>query len=165
MKNKTKDCIGPLLWALFVLGVMFLITITAMGFPDSRHETLPRPTMIGVSNVGPGDILTTAFELGVESGVASWYGPGYHGKTMANGKIYNQYAMTMACNHMKLGTVVRLTNRSNGKSCIATVTDRGPHVKGRKYDCSYMVAHTLGFTKEGLATLEVEELTWEKSIC
>jgi len=89
-------------------------------------------------------------------GIASWYGPGYHGRIMANGHIFNQYAMTIACNHLKLGTVVRITNVSNGKWVKAIVTDRGPFIKGRLFDASFGVAIALCFAKEGLAKVKVE---------
>ena len=89
-------------------------------------------------------------------GISSWYGPGYHGRTMANGEPFNQYAMTIACNHLKLGTLVRITNLSNGKWVNAMVTDRGPHIKGRLFDASFAVAVTLGFVKDGLTRVRVE---------
>jgi len=98
-------------------------------------------------------IISPAFS---QVGIASWYGPGYHGRVMANGHVFNQYAMTIACNHFKLGTVVRITNVSNGKWVKAIVTDRGPFIKGRMFDASFAVAVTLGFVKEGLTRVKVE---------
>lgn len=89
-------------------------------------------------------------------GIASWYGPGYHGRPMANGKSFNQYAMTMACNHIKLGTMVRITNLNNGLSALVEVTDRGPFVKGRLFDVAFAVAVTLDFHREGLAKVKID---------
>jgi rare lipoprotein A len=89
-------------------------------------------------------------------GIASWYGPGYHGKVMANGEIFNQYAMTIACNHLPLGTVVKITNLRNGLTVKAMVTDRGPFIRGRMFDVSFGVAIALCFAKEGLAKVKVE---------
>jgi len=89
-------------------------------------------------------------------GIASWYGPGYHGRVMANGHVFNQYAMTIACNHLPLGTMVKITNLRNGLTVKAVVTDRGPFIKGRMFDASFAVAVTLGFVKDGLTRVKVE---------
>ena len=70
----------------------------------------------------------------VEVGEASWYGPGFHGKTTANGERYNQYAMTAAHKLLPLGTKVRVTHMSNGRSIIVRINDRGPFVGDRIID-------------------------------
>jgi rare lipoprotein A len=75
---------------------------------------------------------------------------------MANGKIFNQYALTIACNHLPLGTMVKITNLENGKIVRAQVTDRGPFIKGRTFDVSFATALMLGFVKDGLAKVKVE---------
>jgi rare lipoprotein A (peptidoglycan hydrolase) len=156
MKKKHKDSVSMWLWIMLLAGMVFMISMVLAGYSDVPQGTTPSPAAISISSIGPGDIESQVFNPGVEKGISSWYGPGYHGRTMANGKVYNQYALTIACNHLPLGTTVRITNPSTGLTCMATVTDRGPFVKGRKYDCSYMVAHILGFVHEGLATLEVQ---------
>lgn len=69
-------------------------------------------------------------------GKASWYGPGFHGRTTASGQKYNMYSMTAAHRTLKFGTRVKVTNLSNDKSVIVTINDRGPFIKGRIIDLS-----------------------------
>ncbi len=88
-------------------------------------------------------------------GVASWYGPGFHGKTMANGRRFDMEAFTVAHKTLRLGTVVCITNRANGQSVEATVTDRGPYIEPRIIDLSKRVADELGLTEQGLGTVDI----------
>lgn len=87
---------------------------------------------------------------------ASWYGPGFHGKLTANGEIYNQFEYTAAHKTMKFGTLLRLTNPSNGKSIIVRINDRGPYIEGRDLDLSFASAKALGFLTQGVKNLKVE---------
>ena len=80
-----------------------------------------------------------------EKGIASWYGPKFHGKLTANGEVFNQYKLTAAHKTLTLGTVVRVTNLDNGKSLILRINDRGPYVDGRILDCSFGATKKLGF--------------------
>lgn len=70
---------------------------------------------------------------------ASHYGvgDGYHGRTTANGEVYNAYGTSVAHRHLPFGTRLRVTNQYNGKSVIVRVNDRGPYVGGRDLDLSY----------------------------
>ena len=72
-----------------------------------------------------------------EEGIASWYGPNFHGKYTSNGEIYNMYALTAAHKTLPMNTIVKVTNLNNGKSVIVRINDRGPFVKGRIIDLSY----------------------------
>jgi rare lipoprotein A len=76
--------------------------------------------------------------------VASWYGPGFHGRIAANGKRYNCYGVSVAHKTLPLGSIVQLTNPRNGKSILAPVTDRGPYIKGRDFDLSVGAWKKLG---------------------
>jgi rare lipoprotein A len=89
--------------------------------------------------------------------LSSWYGS-ESGKFTANGAHWNPNGLTVAHRSLKLGTRVRLTNLRNGKTVVATVTDRGPFVRGRDLDCSKGVANVLGFLEAGTAVLHVEVL-------
>lgn len=90
-----------------------------------------------------------------QRGTASWYGPGFHGHTMANGLRYNMHEYTVAHRTLRLGTEVCITNSANGKSVRATVTDRGPYVAPRIVDLSKRVADELGITEHGLGTVVI----------
>ena len=84
-------------------------------------------------------------------GKASWYGPGFHGRTTANGEKYNQNAMTAAHKGLRFGTKVRVTNQRNGKSVTLRINDRGPYIKGRIIDVSKAAAGKLGMRNAGVA--------------
>lgn len=94
-----------------------------------------------------------------EIGVASWYGKQFHGRPTANGEIYDMYGLTAAHRLMPLGTVVRVTNRENGRSVKVRVNDRGPFVRGRILDLSYGAAQRLGMTVNGTATVAIDVLS------
>ncbi len=88
-------------------------------------------------------------------GLASWYGPGFHGKKMANGRIFDMGRLTVAHKTLRLGTEVCITNKRNGRSVRATVTDRGPYIEPRIIDLSKRVADELGITKQGVGHVEI----------
>jgi len=94
----------------------------------------------------------------VEEGVASWYGPGFHGKTTANGEKYNQYAMTAAHKILPLGTQVRVTRLDNGRSILVRVNDRGPFVDDRVIDLSRAAATRLNMMGTGTARVRVQSV-------
>lgn len=70
------------------------------------------------------------------AGLASWYGPGFHGKRTASGAIYNMNAMTAAHKSLPFGSKVKVTNLENQKSVVLKITDRGPFKAGRVIDVS-----------------------------
>ena len=94
----------------------------------------------------------------VEEGVASWYGPGFHGKDTASGETYNQYAMTAAHKILPLGTKVRVTHLGNGKSIIVRVNDRGPFVDDRVIDLSRAAATRLELMGKGTGRVRIQSL-------
>jgi rare lipoprotein A len=85
--------------------------------------------------------------------VASWYGPGYHGKPMANGQPYNMHASTIAHKDLPLGTIVELQNPATGQKVNAVVADRGPFIAGRDVDLSYGLAQQLSLAARGVGKL------------
>lgn len=91
-----------------------------------------------------------------QTGMASWYGPGFHGRATASGDIYNQYDLTAAHPTLPLGTKVMITNLENGRSAEVTINDRGPFVKGRIIDLSYAAAHMLGMIGPGTIPVRLE---------
>lgn len=90
-----------------------------------------------------------------QTGKASWYGPGFHGKKTATGEIYNQNALTAAHRTLPLGTEVEVTNVKNGKSVEVEINDRGPYVGGRVIDLSRAAAIELGMKEKGLAPVKI----------
>ena len=90
-----------------------------------------------------------------KTGLASWYGPNFHGRSTANGEIYDQYALTAAHPTMPLPSYARVTNMENGKSVMVRVNDRGPFTGGRLIDLSGAAAKLLGYRRKGLARVHV----------
>ncbi|HSE34693.1 MAG TPA: septal ring lytic transglycosylase RlpA family protein [Candidatus Paceibacterota bacterium] len=90
-----------------------------------------------------------------QRGVASWYGPGFQGRKMANGRTYDMHAYTVAHKTLPLGTPVCVVNKKNGAIVHAVVTDRGPYIGNRVIDLSKRVAHELGVLHQGLAEVHI----------
>ena len=81
-------------------------------------------------------MLATMLTVPANAGMASWYGPGFHGKKTASGAIYNMYAMTAAHKSLPFGSKVKVTNLNNNKSVVVKINDRGPFKPGRIIDLS-----------------------------
>jgi len=91
----------------------------------------------------------------VQVGIASWYGPGFHGSRTASGEIYNMYKLTAAHKTLPLGTYVKVINLENGRSVIVKINDRGPFVEGRIIDLSYAAAKKIGMLRKGTAKVKI----------
>ncbi|MBI4514510.1 MAG: septal ring lytic transglycosylase RlpA family protein [Deltaproteobacteria bacterium] len=93
-----------------------------------------------------------------QTGVASWYGPGFHGNPTSSGEIYDQDDLTAAHPSLPLGSRVAVTNLQNGRSVEVRVNDRGPFVAGRVIDLSRAAARHLGMIGPGTAPVRIEVL-------
>nr|WP_238193251.1 septal ring lytic transglycosylase RlpA family protein [Methylobacterium frigidaeris] len=91
-----------------------------------------------------------------QAGVASWYGPGFHGRKTANGERFNTHALTAAHRSLPFGTQVRVTNSTNGRSVVVRINDRGPYVGGRVIDLSNAAARAIGVS--GLSKVSLARL-------
>jgi len=89
-------------------------------------------------------------------GIASWYGPDFHGRLTANGEVYDMHGISAAHTTMPLPSYARVTNLENGRSIIVRVNDRGPYVSNRIIDLSIGTAKALNFYGNGLARVRVE---------
>lgn len=92
-------------------------------------------------------------------GVASWYGPGFHGRRTASGEIYDQEELTAASTVIPLGSRVMVTNLDNGRAVEVRINDHGPYVKERKIDLSHEAARTLGIVQPGTARVRIDLLS------
>lgn len=93
--------------------------------------------------------------VAVERGVASWYGPGFHGNFTASGERYDMWAMTAAHRTLPFGTVLEVRNLENGKRVRVKVNDRGPFLKNRILDLSRAAAEAIGMVGPGTALVEL----------
>lgn len=98
-----------------------------------------------------------------ETGIASWYGPGFHGRQTANGERFDQYQVSAAHTTLPMPSLVRVTNLENGRSMVVRVNDRGPFAHGRIIDLSRRAAQLLGFEQQGTAKVRVQALTRDDS--
>ena len=97
----------------------------------------------------------------VETGVASWYGPGFHGKSTANGERYDQSDRTAAHRTLQMPSIVRVTNLENGQSTVVRINDRGPFARARVIDLSRTAAEELDVVGKGTARVRIEQLQAE----
>lgn len=96
-----------------------------------------------------------------ERGIASWYGPGFHGRRTALGEVYDMYAMTAAHPTMPLPSYARVRNPANGREVVVRINDRGPFHPGRVIDLSYTAAYKLNLHR-GVGSVEVRRITTEE---
>ena len=89
---------------------------------------------------------------------ASYYADKFHGRTTANGEIFNMYGYTAAHKTLPFNTLVRVTNLSNGKSVVVRINDRGPFAKNREIDLSKAAAIQLDMVQDGTAKVAIEIL-------
>ncbi len=94
----------------------------------------------------------------IQTGLASWYGPGFHGRDTSSREIYNMFELTAAHRSLPFGTWVVVTNLNNGLSVRVKINDRGPFVKGRIIDLSYAAARVLGMVEPGVIPVRIEVL-------
>ena len=94
-------------------------------------------------------------QASVQCGAASWYGvgDGFDGQRTASGERFNAYGMTVAHRSLPFGTRLRIRNQANGRSTIATVSDRGPFIYDRVLDLSYGVFIALANPSQGVARI------------
>ncbi len=153
-----------------VLAVIFLAALALAGCSSS-----PKPVLIPSSD---GNTLTlppgVTYKVGrpytiagvwyypaenytySEVGIASWYGPNFHGKKTANGEIFDMNALTAAHPTLPLPSIVRVTNLKNGRVLRLRINDRGPFKNNRIIDVSRRAAELLGFKNEGITRVRVE---------
>ena len=139
---RLSDIWGRLL-AFVVLGAFLLAWVSCAGSPTrsgERHTKNP----VGY----------------VQRGVASWYGPGFHGNQTANGERYNMHAHTAAHRTLPMGSVVEVRSLTTDRRVRVRINDRGPFVKGRIIDLSYKAAKDLGMAIKGTDRVEIRVIDY-----
>ena len=129
----------PLFWFRYFFLLLPLPLLASCSVPPSRVK-LPS---------APDTPLT-------QIGIASWYGPGFHGKPTASGTIYDQNDLSAAHQTLPLGSRVMVTNLNNGSSTEVIINDRGPFAKGRIIDLSYAAGRSLGMITPGTIPVRLE---------
>jgi rare lipoprotein A len=140
------------------------------GVGAARHASLTNPHEGGYYKIGQpytidGVTYTPAEDYNYdETGIASWYGPGFHGLRTANGELYDMNQVTAAHKTLPMPSLVRVTNLDNGRSIIVRVNDRGPYVRNRIIDMSRRGAQLLGYEKTGTAKVRVQIMAEESRL-
>lgn len=98
-----------------------------------------------------------------QTGRASWYGRGFHGRRTANGERYDMHALTAAHRTLPLGSYVRVTNPATSRSVVVRINDRGPYARGRVIDLSMAAASALNMRHAGTARVQIEGLTQQEA--
>ena len=160
-KNKSKLLIFLLLFFTSCSETSFLIN-SAKIIGDSRYGDRPK-YKVGKPYKINGQWFYPAVNYGYdEIGIASWYGPKFHGKKTANGEVFNQNAISAAHKTLPIPSIVTVTNLENNKKLEIRINDRGPFVRGRIIDLSKKAAEILGVLKSGTAKVRVR-INEEKS--
>ncbi len=109
-------------------------------------------------------VLCLPAAIAAEEGIASWYGPNFHGKRTANGEIYDQEKLTAAHRTLPFNTYLRVQNLDNGASVVVRVNDRGPFARNRVIDVSAAAARILGLIPTGTARVSFEPIPQEEAL-
>jgi len=115
---------------------------------DTTPRTAPRSTR--------GDLPDGGGTAYIEEGNASWYGAPFHGRRSSNGEIYDMNKLTAAHRTMAFGTMVKVTNLTNGKTVVVRITDRGPFVENRIIDLSRAAASAIESIGPGVVPVKLE---------
>lgn len=109
---------------------------------------LAAPAIVSSASAG---VISPAWYV---RGVASWYGPGFHGRRMANGRIFDQESDSAAHKTLAFGTRLFVRSLDSGRTARCVIEDRGPFIPGRVLDVSRHTARELGMLEAGLARVE-----------
>ncbi len=141
--------LGLVALSLYIVGCSATARFTSSG---------PAPGAVPSGSAPPTRFSGRA--LLTEKGMASYYSTGFNGKRTASGEIFNKNAFTAAHREFPFGTLLRVTNLSNGESVDVVVNDRGPFKKGRIIDLSEAAARAIGMIQNGTAEVRIEVLKW-----
>ena len=124
-----------------------------------HHSILRMNNHDGANELAQQEKLLPRISRYIKQGIASWYGPGFHGKKTATGEIFDMYAMTAAHKTLPIPSYAQVTNLENNRSIIVRINDRGPFVGNRELDLSYAAAKNLDMEKGGTGTVEIKVIS------
>ena len=154
----------PILTMQIVFAALLVVGCTSFSDRRAAEEQGRRVAAGGIYKIG------TPYEIEGEwyypqedtdydnSGIASWYGPKFHGRRTANGEIFDMDLLTAAHPTLPMPVRAKVTNLENGRSVVVRINDRGPFAKEREIDMSRHAAELLGFREKGTARVRVQYL-------
>lgn len=136
------------------------VQAAATAQPDVVVQTEPlhKTANLSYKVVGKRYQPTKKIESFSQTGKASWYGPGFHGKKTSSGERFDMNTLSAAHRTLPIPSYARVTNLSNGKSVVVRINDRGPFHGNRVMDLSKAAAKELGFIHTGTANVKVEQI-------
>lgn len=132
------------------LAVLFSGCVPSPRFTSGDRETR---TPVPAEYRGRSPILTI-------EGIASYYAHDFHGRTTANGEVYDMHSLTAAHKSFPFNTIVRVHNLANNRSVVVRINDRGPFIEGRIIDLSLAAAREIDMVETGITTVRLEVLEW-----
>jgi rare lipoprotein A len=129
-----------------------------------RHHSILNVGSSETENTDEEEKLLPRIARYLKQGIASWYGPNFHGKKTANGETYDMYAMTAAHRTLPLSSYARVTNLENQRSVIVRINDRGPYYGNRVMDLSYAAAKKLDLHEAGTGAVEIKAIAPEQAL-
>ena len=133
-------------------------TTTAQPDVVVKTEPLHKTANLSYKVAGKRYQPTKKIESFSQTGKASWYGPGFHGKKTSSGERFDMNTLSAAHRTLPIPSYARVTNLSNGKSVVVRINDRGPFHGNRVMDVSKAAAKELGFIHTGTANVKVEQI-------
>lgn len=130
--------------------------VRAFNIPLTKGQASSLGLCRKLDDLKPGERLVVQPDP-YQYGIASWYGPGFHGRLAASGEVYNMYDMTAAHRTLRLQSLVRVVHQRTGNSVVVRINDRGPYVGGRIIDLSLRARDKLGMAGLGAIFIEVLE--------
>jgi len=143
-------------------GLAVVLSVASLGAgaasgPSSLEAAKVTKPLVGTATSGQKLTKSSSHKSkAYQVGTASWYGEQFQGKQTASGEPFDMRDFTAAHPSLPLGTLVKVTNVSNGKAVVVRINDRGPVVEGRIIDVSYTAAQALGFKERGVQTVRLE---------
>jgi rare lipoprotein A len=129
-----------------------------------QHSVLRMNNQDESNEIAQQEYLLPRIASYIIQGVASWYGPGFHGKKTATGEIFDMNAMTAAHKTLPIPSYALVTNLENHRSIIVRINDRGPFVGNREMDLSYAAAKRLDLEQYGLGTVEIKGISASQAL-
>jgi len=164
-----------------IIPLLLIFVLCSCTTEQVRTSDISSPTSVTTApsrhhsrlNIGSSDTTPTSDEEEnllprivryLKQGVASWYGPDFHGKKTASGEIYDMYAMTAAHKTLPISSYARVTNLENQRSVIVRINDRGPYHGNRVMDLSYAAAQKLDLEQAGTGAVEIKAIAPEQAL-
>ena len=145
----------------FMITMLALSLVASLGLNLYQNKILNQAPVPEEIQVVERVVERVVIVIARQKGLGTYYGEPEHGQTMANGEIFDMYAITCAHVDLPFGTELLVTNLKNGKSIRVIVTDRLPriwHRKGRVIDLSYATAVELDMVRDGIVPVEIKIL-------